>query len=36
MWTMQNSSDNSRYGEHAVWWMTVGGIVIAACLAVAA
>jgi hypothetical protein len=36
MWTLQNSSENSGYGEHAVLWMTVAGIVIAACLAVAA
>ena len=36
MRTLHHSSENSGCGDHAVLWMTVVGIVIAACLAVAA
>jgi hypothetical protein len=35
MWTSQNSLENSGSGELAVLWLTVAGIVVAACLAVA-
>ena len=35
MWTSRNYLENSASSEHAVLWMTVAGIVIAACLAVA-
>lgn len=35
MWTSQNSLESSGSGEFAVLWMTVAGIVLAACLAVA-
>jgi hypothetical protein len=35
MWTSQNSSGNPASSEFAVLWMTVAGIVVAACLAVA-
>jgi hypothetical protein len=34
MWTSQNSLENSGSSELAVLWMTVAGIVVAACLAV--
>ena len=33
MWTSQNSLENSGSSEIAVLWMTVAGIVVAACLA---
>ena len=35
MWTSQNSLENSGSSELAVLWMTVAGMVVAACLAVA-
>jgi hypothetical protein len=35
MWTLQDSSEKSGSSEFAVLWMTVAGIVVAACLAVA-
>ena len=34
MWS-QNSLENFGSSEHAVFWMTVAGIVVAACLAAA-